>query len=506
MEAKKKKEIIKYLRRTLLVILLLLVFTVANFFVVRGTYELRYYGETAVSVSMDRDDIVEVEYGYYSPGSQYYRIGLNALNPGAVNITAHFEDSENEDMVTEIRVHPTMIIYENDYVGSVGNMLIVRYEIAFLFLIATVNLIISLRKHMRINMYSYRIMYYVGALVYSAVNFLSWTLGCITPGPWKDRLYTVYSGLVDISAGLPVLFFPVVVGFSVLLSVSNIVLLKKEGFRIRNMLGIGLGLFLIVMTVIPFFMYPLFDGFTKLHSYLGMHLESFFEIVFFTILCYFECMFIGTLVGTIKAQRFVPKFEQDYMIILGSGLRADGTVTPLLKNRADRAVWFAEKQKEQTGKDLIYVASGGQGEDELIPEAQAIKNYLLSIGIPKERILTEEKSRSTYENMKFSKEIITAHAKKNSGKPEGEFSLNDIHIAFSTTDYHVFRSGRIAYKLGMNAYGVGARTKWYFYLNAQIREFAANMNVQQKRHIMNIVYLILMVAFLLVMSYRFQIM
>ena len=88
MEAKKKKEIIKYLRRTLLVLLLLLVFAVADFFVIRGTYELRYYGETAVSVSMDRDDIVEVEYGYYSPGSQYYRIGLNALNPGAVNITA----------------------------------------------------------------------------------------------------------------------------------------------------------------------------------------------------------------------------------------------------------------------------------------------------------------------------------------------------------------------------------------------------------------------------------
>ena len=87
-----------------------------------------------------------------------------------------------------------------------------------------------------------------------------------------------------------------------------------------------------------------------------------------------------------------------------------------------------------------------------------MKNYLLSKGVPEERIVEENQSTNTFENMKFSKEMILARDP-------------DAKIAFSTTNYHVFRSGLYARRNKMRAVGMGARTKWYFWPNAAVREF-----------------------------------
>ncbi len=107
-------------------------------------------------------------------------------------------------------------------------------------------------------------------------------------------------------------------------------------------------------------------------------------------------------------------------------------------------------------------------------EALAIKNYLMKNGIKESRILIEDKSTSTIENMKFSKEKIN-DAKK------------DAKISFSTTNYHVFRSGVIANEQGIDCEGMGSKTKWYFYTNALIREFIANLVQEKKSHIILII-------------------
>ena len=58
-----------------------------------------------------------------------------------------------------------------------------------------------------------------------------------------------------------------------------------------------------------------------------------------------------------------------------------------------------------------------------------------------------------------------------------------VTIIFSTTNYHVFRSGVIANNQGINCEGIGSKTKWYFYTNALIREFIANIVQERKKHI-----------------------
>ncbi|MBO7401690.1 MAG: YdcF family protein, partial [Lachnospiraceae bacterium] len=149
----------------------------------------------------------------------------------------------------------------------------------------------------------------------------------------------------------------------------------------------------------------------------------------FAMVAYLVMILTATVIMGMAAARRTPAFDKDYILILGCRVRKDGTPTPLLKGRADAALRFAERQKQATGKDIIFVPSGGQGKDEVVSEAECISNYLQSTGVPKDRILVEDKSRNTYENFKFSVEKIkVANAK----------------LAFATTGYHVFRSGFIA--------------------------------------------------------------
>ena len=62
----------------------------------------------------------------------------------------------------------------------------------------------------------------------------------------------------------------------------------------------------------------------------------------------------------IKASRHIPEFDKDYIIILGCQIKSDGTLTKLLKARVDKAIEFSKKQKEKTGKDIIFIPSGGK--------------------------------------------------------------------------------------------------------------------------------------------------
>ena len=62
-----------------------------------------------------------------------------------------------------------------------------------------------------------------------------------------------------------------------------------------------------------------------------------------------------------KAASHIPKYDKDFVIILGSKINNDGTLPPLLKGRVDKAIDFGNKQYESTKKKIIYVPSGATG-------------------------------------------------------------------------------------------------------------------------------------------------
>ena len=145
-------------------------------------------------------------------------------------------------------------------------------------------------------------------------------------------------------------------------------------------------------------------------------------------------------------------------------------------------------QKEKTNKDIIFVPSGGKGSDEVMAEAQAMKHYLIEQGIKEENILTECKSENTSENIKYSNIIIKE-------------KIENAKIAFSTTNYHVFRAGSIAKKQNIYMEGIGAKTKSYFWINAFIREFIATLFSEKKKHIAVLCSIILIDIFMIGITY-----
>ena len=208
-------------------------------------------------------------------------------------------------------------------------------------------------------------------------------------------------------------------------------------------------------------------------------------------LSYLYTLIIATLYCNIRAANHVPNYDKDFIIILGAKIKNDGTLTPLLKARVDKAIDFGNKQYELTKKKIIYVPSGGKGSDEVIEEAKAIKKYLIERGIKEKQIVIEDKSTSTIENMKFSKNKIDKINK-------------DAKISFATTNYHVFRSGVIANEQGIDCEGIGSKTKWYFYTNALIREFIANLVQERKSHIILVLMINVSLFILIAIGYFYN--
>lgn len=314
--------------------------------------------------------------------------------------------------------------------------------------------------------YSDAIILNLGLIMFLVVNILR-QLNLLIFNFGKSNIIDIYNNTLESFAYFALLTLPCIIVLAVCSVISNIILIKREGFRFTNLLGIFFGILAVICTFSGRIVYLITNTLQLDES--QKLIKRFIDISLNTILSYYYCLVLATLYGNIMAARHNPAYDKDFIIILGSKIRKDGSLTPLLKGRVDRAIAFAKNQKNETNKDIIYVPSGGQGADEVISEAEAIKNYLTENGINPENILVENKSTSTSENMKFSKEKI------NSIKKDGK-------IAYSTTNYHVFRSGVIANNEGIDCEGMGSNTKWYFYTNALIREFIANLHSQRLKH------------------------
>lgn len=112
--------------------------------------------------------------------------------------------------------------------------------------------------------------------------------------------------------------------------------------------------------------------------------------------------------------------------------------------------------------DAICIASGGQGADEPMTEAQCIYDHLTAKGIDPQRIWMEENSTSTWENLNFSLDLIE---EKTGHRPQT--------IGLVSSEYHLFRAGLLAKECGITTLGIPAKTSWVaLRINNYLREVA----------------------------------
>lgn len=153
-----------------------------------------------------------------------------------------------------------------------------------------------------------------------------------------------------------------------------------------------------------------------------------------------------------------------YLIVLGAGLKGD-IPSEVLKYRLNKAVKYFKENP-----DTIFIVSGGQGKDELISEAEAMEIYLSERGIPIKNIIKEDKSTSTYENLKFSDKIIK----------EKEITGD---IAVMSNSFHMYRVKMISKKLNFPLKTVYAETPAIVFPNYMLREYFAFFNEYRKKEV-----------------------
>ena len=420
-------------------------------------------------------------------GNESATLSIRGEKKGETSLLISFFDKEgNQETYDEkYYVHPFGLVTKNTYFGTFhGTYFIPLFMISIFITLIYFN-IQSLRKKKTI--YSYSVVTDLSIILFSLVYLVGEFLTLRQTFEYPE-LYIIYDDIINSFSRFSFLIFPFMFLLSIFLVVNNIKLIRKEGYRFSNLLGILLGCFLILGTFSTNFIYRILDQLIDVHGPLGHHIEIFINSIIYVTLGYFECLMVSNILIGIYIHTKKPEIPKDFVLILGCGIRKDGTLMPLLKGRADKALEFAKEQEEKTGKKITFIPSGGQGPDEIISEAKAISNYLMEQGIPKKQILLEDQSTTTKENFLFSKRIMDKKKKHYSA-------------IFSTSDYHVFRSGVIANKVGLNADGIGSKTKYYFYTNALIREFIANLYNEKRRHIRIILSIIIGIAGLLIFSY-----
>ena len=360
------------------------------------------------------------------------------------------------------------------------------------FIYAIVRLVIAFIGQLRYNPYSYNTIYYAGFALFLAsvlVAHLLLTYDLIArPEIYADNRAELIWALLSSARNYMLISAPFILAFSIALCVSNISLIRHERFRFVNVLGIILSFLLVGGEVFLF----LYDRYAT-GSQFEVMMHDIFSNLFAAVYLYFECMIIGSIIANIIVVKYEPDKDKDFLIILGCGLRKDGTPTPLLKGRCDRALAFDRKQQQETGKQLVFITSGGQGENEANSESLAMKNYLMEKGVPEGRIIEEDGSADTFENMKFSKAKIEALC--------GD--VKNAKIAYSTTNYHVFRSGLFARRVKMRAVGMGARTKWYFWPNAAVREFVGLLTAHRLKQAIIFGSMVVFFVVLTIVAYNY---
>ncbi len=145
--------------------------------------------------------------------------------------------------------------------------------------------------------------------------------------------------------------------------------------------------------------------------------------------------------------------KEDAVIVLGAAVHGDRP-SAVLADRLDTAVEYYEQNEK-----AVIVVTGGKGLQENITEAAAMEKYLIGKGVPKEKIIKEEKATSTFENFVYSKEIL-----------DQKFG-NEYTIAYITNEYHIYRAGAIAKTAGFcNITHKHSTTRWHSIVPGTLRE------------------------------------
>jgi len=143
--------------------------------------------------------------------------------------------------------------------------------------------------------------------------------------------------------------------------------------------------------------------------------------------------------------------DLDYIIVLGAQLKENGP-SKVLQMRLDRAYDYLVEHEE-----TIVIVSGGRGADEPDTEAEGMYRYLVNKGIAPFRIIKEDASRNTVQNIEFSSRFL--EKEKHS-------------VGIVSNNFHIFRATNLAKHAGYSDVGgIASPSELTLLPNNMFREF-----------------------------------
>ncbi|MEK4484147.1 YdcF family protein [Psychrobacillus sp. FSL H8-0484] len=145
--------------------------------------------------------------------------------------------------------------------------------------------------------------------------------------------------------------------------------------------------------------------------------------------------------------------SNEYAIVFGAKVKVGNIPSLALRYRLESALTYATENPH-----VKLVLSGGQGPDEDIEEAAVMKAFLLEHGIAEDRLIVEDQSTSTYENLLFSQKLLPKNVES---------------VTIITSDYHLQRAKILAEEIDWDADVVAAKTPKISEMKSRLRERAA---------------------------------
>lgn len=270
---------------------------------------------------------------------------------------------------------------------------------------------------------------------------------------------------------------------------NGLIMLRREGRSLANLLSLILGALV------------LFGEVAALMAVLSVSPDGSARTLYATELLvaisvfYFCMVFLAFMLYSVFIQHIPHNCAFEYIIVHGCGLLQGHRVSKLLANRLDAAIALY-RSCEKTGAAPRLILSGGKGSDEDVSEAQAMADYAREHGIPADRLILEDRSATTLENLQNSAQIINGLDAQNRSAAVSDTLAATVaqsiqpapaprkstakerrqgrrRIALVTSNYHVYRCLRLARRIGLPCTGIGGKVAPYYWPSAIIREFAA---------------------------------
>ncbi|MEJ2858744.1 MULTISPECIES: YdcF family protein [unclassified Saccharothrix] len=257
----------------------------------------------------------------------------------------------------------------------------------------------------------------------------------------------------------------------VALIVNGLLMVRREGRSLANLLSLLAGLAIVTLVVI--FLLALDDPRTWVQAVVG-------SLV--VVSAYLAFLFVSLLLYSVLYGKTGRRTGFDAVVVLGAGLHGD-RVPPLLASRLDRAVRLYRREVAAGGSPVIVV-SGGQGADEAVSEALAMQRWLVVAGVPEEAVVLEDQATTTEENLRNSRAVLDSLG--HTGR-----------TVAVTNNYHVFRTAVTARRLRLKMGVIGSRTAFYFLPSAFLREFVAILSRNPVAHTFACVVLVSLYLLLL---------